>query len=233
MTATRTLIIGTAGGEFTVSGGGTDNAITPTNILIKKQSNHGAANVDAIAVGNATLFLQRAKRKIRELAYNFDVDGYIAPDMTILAEHISEGGLTQIAYQQEPNQIVYGVRGDGELVGLTYQREQQVTAWHRHILGGKSDTTKNIVQQQISFTANGTIVSTSNNTITLSSHGLSTNDPIYYYAAANPITGISSFELMSAARFAGIHSSTHQLAPASWISTASAKIDLASLGVLP
>ena len=137
MTATRTLIIGTAGGEFTVSGGGTDSAITPTNILIKKQSNHGSANVDAIAVGNATLFLQRAKRKIRELAYNFDVDGYIAPDMTILAEHISEGGLTQIAYQQEPNQIVYAVRSDGELVGLTYQREQQVTAWHRHIFGGR------------------------------------------------------------------------------------------------
>jgi len=121
MTATRTLIIGTAGGEFTVSGGGTDNAITPTNILIKKQSNHGAANVDAIAVGNATLFLQRAKRKIRELAYNFDVDGYIAPDMTILAEHISEGGLTQMAYQQEPNQVIYAVRGDGELIGLTYK----------------------------------------------------------------------------------------------------------------
>ena len=137
MTSTRTLIIGTAGGEFTVSGGGTDSAVTPTNILIKKQSNHGAANVDAIAVGNATLFLQRAKRKIRELAYNFDVDGYIAPDMTILAEHVTEGGLTQIAYQQEPNQIVYAVRGDGELAGLTYQREQQVTAWHRHIFGGR------------------------------------------------------------------------------------------------
>ena len=137
MTATRTLIIGTAGGEFAVSGGGTDNAITPTNILIKKQSNHGAANVDAIAVGNATLFLQRARRKIRELAYNFDVDGYVAPDMTILAEHITEGGLTQVAYQQEPNQIIYATREDGELVGLTYQREQQVTAWHRHIFGGR------------------------------------------------------------------------------------------------
>jgi len=137
MTATRTLIIGTAGGEFTVSGGGTDSAITPTNILIKKQSNHGSANVDSVAVGNATLFLQRAKRKLRELAYNFDVDGYLAPDMTILAEHITEGGVSQLAYQQEPNQIIWGVRGDGELIGLTYQREQQVTAWHRHIFGGR------------------------------------------------------------------------------------------------
>ena len=136
MTATRTLIIGTAGGEFTVSGGGTDIAITPTNILIKKQSNHGSANVDAVAAGNATLFLQRAKRKLRELAYNFDVDGYLAPDMTILAEHISEGGITQMAYQQEPNSILWLVRGDGQLIGFTYQRDQQVTAWHRHIFGG-------------------------------------------------------------------------------------------------
>ena len=136
MTATRTLIIGTAGGEFTVSGGGTDIAITPTNILIKKQSNNGSANIDAIAAGNATLFLQRAKRKVRELAYNFDVDGYIAPDMTILAEHITEGGITQMAYQQEPNQIVWMVRADGQLIGFTYQREQQVTAWHRQVFGG-------------------------------------------------------------------------------------------------
>ena len=136
MTATRTLIIGTAGGEFTVSGGGTDIAITPTNILIKKQSNHGAANLDAVAAGNATLFVQRAKRKLRELAYNFDVDGYLAPDMTILAEHISEGGITQMAYQQEPNSILWLVRGDGQLIGFTYQRDQQVTAWHRHIFGG-------------------------------------------------------------------------------------------------
>mgnify|MGYP001343866701 CR=1 FL=1 len=160
MTATRTLIIGTAGGEFTVSGGGTDSAITPTNILIKKQSNHGSANVDAIAVGNATLFLQRAKRKIRELAYNFDVDGYIAPDMTILAEHITEGGVSQIAYQQEPNQIIYAVRGDGELIGLTYQREQQVTAWHRQVFGGKFNQATITVTDFANITNNTKIVLT-------------------------------------------------------------------------
>ena len=50
LTSARTLIIGTAGGEFVVSGGGDNNAVTPTNIMNKKQSNHGAANVDAISV---------------------------------------------------------------------------------------------------------------------------------------------------------------------------------------
>jgi hypothetical protein len=140
LSATRTLIVGTVGGEFSVSGGGTDDPVTPTNILIKKQSNHGCANIDAIPVGNVTLFLQRAKRKIRELAYNFDVDGYVAPDMTILAEHISESGIKSMSYQQEPNQVIWCVREDGRLIGLTYQREQQVVAWHQHIFGGAFGT---------------------------------------------------------------------------------------------
>ncbi len=35
LSATRTLIVGTVGGEFSVSGGGTDDPVTPTNILIK------------------------------------------------------------------------------------------------------------------------------------------------------------------------------------------------------
>jgi hypothetical protein len=146
MAASRTLIIGTAGGEFTVSGGGDNDAVTPTNILIKKQSNHGAANTDAIAVANATLFLQRAKRKIRELAYNFDVDGYIAPDLTILAEHVTNSGIVEMAYQEEPLAIIWCVRNDGELIALTYQREQQVVAWHRHVFGGAFDSGKAVCE---------------------------------------------------------------------------------------
>ena len=189
--ATRTLICMTTGGEYAVSSGTSQDAITPSNINIRKQSNYGSAGVDALSIGNATIFLQRAKRKIRELAYNFDTDGYVAPDLTILADHISETGIVQMDYQQEPYSVVWAARTDGVLSGLTYNRLENVVAWHRHIIGGKSDTTKNIIQQQISFTSNTTVVSTSANTITLSSHGLSTGDPVYYYAASNVIGGLN------------------------------------------
>jgi hypothetical protein len=164
-------------------------------VTIKRQSSFGAANVDAQPAGNAVLFLQRAKRKIRELAYNYDSDGYVAPDLTILNETVTNSGITEMAYQQAPDSILWCVRDDGVLAGLTYQRTDNVVAWHRHIIGGKSDTGKNIIQQKINFTANGTIVNGAANSITLASHGLVTNDPIYYYAAANPITGISSGSL--------------------------------------
>ena len=140
MKAVRTLVVGTTGGEFTVSADGTDASITPTNITIKKQSSFGSANVDAIPAGNAILFLQKAKRKIRELQYNFDSDGYQAPDLTILNETVTDTGINEMSYQQEPGSNIWCVRDDGVLACLTYQRSENVIAWSRHIFGGEFDS---------------------------------------------------------------------------------------------
>ena len=134
--AQRTLVIGTTAAEYTVSADGTDASITPTNITIKRQSSYGSANVDAVTAGNAILFLQKAKRKIRELAYNFDSDSYVAPDLCILNDTVTDSGIVQMEWQQEPDNILWCVREDGQLAALTYQRSENVVSWHRHILGG-------------------------------------------------------------------------------------------------
>jgi hypothetical protein len=134
--AVRTLIVGTTGGEWTVSADGTDAAVTPSNVTIKKQSSYGSSTVDAVPAGNATLFLQRAKRKIRELAYDFDVDGYSAPDLTILNETVTDSGIDEMAYQQSPDSNLWCVRNDGVLACLTYQRSENVVSWTRHKVGG-------------------------------------------------------------------------------------------------
>ena len=143
MSATRVLVIGTAGGEFVVTTS-SQGPITPTTTLIRKYSNYGSAKVAPVQVADVTLFLQRNQRKVREFRYVGDVDefGYQAPDMTILSEHITEGGITEFAYQQEPDSIVWCLRSDGVLLGMTYRREEQVVAWHKHLLGGVLGTTK-------------------------------------------------------------------------------------------
>ena len=107
LSAQRSMIVGTVGGEFVVSASGTTSPITPTNVLIQKQSRHGSANVDAVQIANVTMFLQRAKRKLRELSYNLNIDQYQAQDMTLLAEHVTEGGVTEMAYQQEPDSVLW------------------------------------------------------------------------------------------------------------------------------
>ena len=136
LSAQRSMIVGTVGGEFVVSASGTTSPITPTNVQIQKQSSHGSANVDAVQIANVTMFLQRAKRKLRELSYNLNIDQYQAQDMTLLAEHVTEGGVTEMAYQQEPDSVLWCVRSDGYLLGFTYARAEEVVGWHRHKLGG-------------------------------------------------------------------------------------------------
>jgi len=137
LSSTRVLAIGTTGGEFVLTSTN-DGPVTPTTTLIRKYSNYGTANVEPVQVADVTLFLQRGARKVREFKFVGDVNtsGYAAPDMTILAEHISQGGITQFAYQQEPESIVWALRSDGTLLGLTYRREEEVVGWHKHTIGG-------------------------------------------------------------------------------------------------
>lgn len=136
LTSSRVLIVGTSGGEFAVSASGAAEPLSPTNAQIKRQANYGSANIQPIQVGNVTMFVQRASRKVRELVYNFDSDSYQAPDLTVLAEHITDSGITEMAFQQEPDNIVWCVLNDGRFVGMTYRREENVVGWHEHILGG-------------------------------------------------------------------------------------------------
>jgi hypothetical protein len=59
--------------------------------------------------------------------------------MTLLAEHVTRGGITELAYQEQPQGILWGLRADGIVTGMTYERDQDVVAWHRHELGGWSN----------------------------------------------------------------------------------------------
>lgn len=133
------LVVGSVGGEWLVSPSSLGEALTPSNIQARRSTTRGSANVQPVQASDAILFVQRAGRKLRELAYVFEADGFRSPDMTLLAEHISEGGIRALAYQQEPDSVVWAVRSDGVLLGMTYEREQDVIGWHRHVVGGVSN----------------------------------------------------------------------------------------------
>lgn len=147
LSATRVLTVGTSGGEYVLTSTN-DGPVTPTTTLIRKYSNYGTAQIEPVQVADVTLFAQRGKRKIREFKFVGDVNtgGYSAPDMTILAEHVTEGGLVQMAFQQEPDSVVWCIRADGTLLGLTYRREEEVVAWHKHVIGGSFGSGQAVVE---------------------------------------------------------------------------------------
>jgi len=147
LSATRILTIGTSGGEYVLTSAN-DGPVTPTTTLIRKYSNYGSSNVEPVQVADVTLFLQRGGRKVREFKYvgELNIEAYAAPDMTILSEHLTEGGITGFAYQQEPESIIWAIRADGTLLGLSYRREENIVAWHKHVIGGAFDGGQAVVE---------------------------------------------------------------------------------------
>jgi hypothetical protein len=134
------LLVGTVGGEWLVRPSDTGALVTPENIQSKRSTAYGSADIAPIRAGRALLFVQRSKLKVRELAYLFEDDGFKAPDLTLVAEHITRTGIVEMAYQSEPQSIVWCVLVDGTLIALTYDRNQSVVGWHKHIVGGVSDS---------------------------------------------------------------------------------------------
>lgn len=133
------LLVGTVRGEWIVRPSSQGEALTPTNVSAKQSTTHGSANVQVLRAAKAALYVQRSGRKLRELAYVYEVDGFKSPDMTVLAEHITQSGIKEIAYQQEPQSVVWAALNNGRLGGFTYEREQKVLGWHAHDLGGYFD----------------------------------------------------------------------------------------------
>jgi len=133
------LVVGTVGGEWVIRPDDNGGRLTPNNIQATRSSAFGSANLRPARVGRALVFVQNSLRKIRELAYVFEDDGFRAPDMTLIAEHITRTGVVQMAYQGEPQSIVWICLTDGTLVGMTYDRDQKILGFHRHVVGGYSD----------------------------------------------------------------------------------------------
>ncbi|MFT5440055.1 MAG: hypothetical protein ACI9MJ_001922 [Alphaproteobacteria bacterium] len=134
----RQLFIGTVGGEWVVRSNGP--AITPTDVDVKRQTTFGSAKLPPQIMRGRTMFVQRAGRKLMEMAFNLEQDNFNSLDLNILADHITRGGIVDLAYQQEPDSTLWTVRADGEIPTLTYQPDQNVVGWARCVIGGASAT---------------------------------------------------------------------------------------------
>lgn len=136
----KQLLIGTSGGEWVLASSKEDAIMTATNVRARRHSGHGSEYIPATLVNEATLFVQRGGRKLREMVFSFEADGYVTQDLTILADHITDGGVIDTAFQQQRDAVLWAVIENGELIGLTYERGQKVGGWHRHVTAGKFES---------------------------------------------------------------------------------------------
>jgi len=134
------LLIGTVGAEWRLSSSDSDKPVTPTSVEVRRQSSYGSAYIQPVMLNNTVLFAQRQAKKIRELVFSFTEDAWVSPDLTVLAEHITDTGIIEMALQKTPDPILWCVREDGQLAAMTYQKDHDVIGWSRHTLSGNVES---------------------------------------------------------------------------------------------
>ena len=130
------LLLFTETGEWAVLGDDSGN-LTYRAINAKQYGYNGASDLAPLVVGSNALYVQARGSIVRDLSYVQQVDGYQGNDLTTFSAHlVDDYELIDWAYQQTPHSIVWIVRDDGVLLGMTYVREHNLIGWHRHDTDG-------------------------------------------------------------------------------------------------
>ena len=130
------LLLLTSGGEWKIAPQNSD-ILTPTSAAPKQIANEGASNVQPVLAANSVLYIQESGSRLRELKYKWEANGYDVRDLSLMAPHLFDKySVADMAYAKTPNKIVWTVRSDGVLLGLTYLPEHEVFGWHEHNTAG-------------------------------------------------------------------------------------------------
>jgi hypothetical protein len=137
------LLVGTSTALFKVFGG--DNVgITPSNVYIKHQAAIGSVRIMPVLADQYVLFVQKSAKKLYQALFSLENDSYGAEDLLLLSEHLGTPGIVELSYANDPDFLVWAVRGDGVPLTMTYHPKQQVFAWFRHPEGSASDSVESI-----------------------------------------------------------------------------------------
>lgn len=140
LVALSDLIALTAGGEFRIFADGAP-AITPTSVSVKPQGYSGASNVQPVVTAGTVMYVQAQGSRIRELSYSWEASSYRTTDASIMAPHrFNYHTITDLAFSRTPDPILWAVRDDGLLLGMTYVPDQQVYGWHAHDTDGQFES---------------------------------------------------------------------------------------------
>lgn len=130
----KSLLVGTELGEIRLYSGGT--AMTPSDVVSNMESSYGCHNTNPVINDDNIVFIQRLQRTLRSLSYDYNLDAFTGPELTILAEGLTVGGIKKLAFQKEPNNTYWCLKEDGSLLSLTYDKAQDVIGWSKSSIAG-------------------------------------------------------------------------------------------------
>ncbi len=90
-----------------------------------------------IVTGSSAVYVRNQSGRLHDLNYNFEINGFKSSDLSLIAPHLFDSySMMDMTLTKTPFPIVWVVRSDGVLLGLTYMPDQKVFAWHQHNTDG-------------------------------------------------------------------------------------------------
>lgn len=130
------LILLTTRGEWKVYAQNSD-VLTPISAATRPQSFNGATNVQPVVTGNSAVYVRSESSRVHDIAYSWESQAFNSTDLSIMAPHLFDDyEIKDMTLTRSPTPVVWLVRDDGVLLGLTYMPSQKVWAWHRHDTDG-------------------------------------------------------------------------------------------------
>lgn len=136
-----------------INGGSAGSPPSAINLAANAQAYNGSSDIPPIVANFDILYVQSKGSIVRDLTYNFYTNIYTGTDISVLSSHLFYGyTISGWAWAEEPFKTVWAVRNDGNLLSLTFLKEQELIGWAHSDTNGlfKSVTT---VTETVSFGA--------------------------------------------------------------------------------
>lgn len=101
------------------------------------ESYSGVSGLRPFAYKKSILYIDASLNTVSNFIYSYELNGYTGQNLDILCRNMFDGyTLRDISFMDTPYGVLYVVRNDGVLLGMTYLKEENIYAWHKHTTQG-------------------------------------------------------------------------------------------------
>lgn len=110
---------------------------TVKNMSAYIESYSGSSGLRPFVYKKSILYIDSSLNTVSNFIYSYELNGYMGQNLDILCRELMDGYvINDISFRDTPFGVLYCVRSDGVLLGLTYLKEENVYAWHKHVTNG-------------------------------------------------------------------------------------------------
>lgn len=150
LAALSDVFVGSREREFIAQSSQFGEPITPSNLNTRPQSDYGSSTIQPIILNSAVLYLQGARTRLMEFAYNFEAGyngGYVSVDLTRLNPQATEVGIARLFHVSQPEPRVFLIMDNGMCRILTYQRSERLVGWATLETNGSIEDGKSLPEE--------------------------------------------------------------------------------------